>query len=109
MANRSGSGNDKNEPVRTSWHGMGQRRPTLPHYLRPSKRLKSLDEFGEPEWKGRTRWARDDRVTLGGVAHETLQWLAIFAIVGIVGGAFWKWLGSPTCAEIVAGFKIGWC
>lgn len=88
---------------------MGQR-PTLPAYLRPSKRLKSLDEFEDPPWKGRVRFDGDDRVTVKGVVRETMQWLIIFAMVGIVGGLFWLWLsGGESCAEFASGFKMGWC
>lgn len=102
-------GGGSGEPVRTSWFGMNQPRPKLPYYFHSKKRLKSLDEFEEPEWKGGVRFDGDDEVTLKGVARETVNWLLIFAIVGIVVGSFWLWLGSPTCAELVRGFKIGWC
>lgn len=50
LRERSGGGD---EPVRTSWHGFNQPRPRLPHYLRPSKRLKGLDEFTLPDFTGR--------------------------------------------------------
>ena len=49
-------------------------------------------------------------VTLKGVARDTLRWLALFAIVGIVGGSFWMWFaGADGCAEVLGGFKLGWC
>lgn len=79
-------------PVRKSWHGLNQPKPKLPYYFRTKKRLRSLDEFEEPEWKGRVRCDSDERVTLSGVVRETIQWLVIFAIVGVIGGAFWLWL-----------------
>ena len=72
MRRRTPSGE---EPVRTSWHGMNQRRPRLPYYLRESKRLKGFDEFEDPPWKGGVRFEGDDRVTLSGVARETVVWL----------------------------------
>ena len=100
------------EPIRRSWHGMGQARPRLPAYLRPGeRRLKSLDEFEEPEWKGRVRFGEgDDEVTVKGVVRETLQWLLIFAIVGLGIGFGWVWFaGADGCAQVTAGFKIGWC
>src|SRR5205085_978015 len=37
-------------------------------------RLRSLDEFRAPAFKGRMRWP-EDRVTARGVARETGQWL----------------------------------
>ena len=52
---------------------MGQRKPKLPDYLRPSKRLKSLDEWEDPDWKGRIRFGDDDRVTFRGIARDTLR------------------------------------
>ena len=24
-------------------------------------------------------------------------------------GSFWVWLGAGTCAELIGGFKVGWC
>ena len=101
---------DPEEPVRKTWYGMNQPRPKLPYYFHTRRRLKSLDEFEEPEWKGRVRFDHDDEVTVRGVARETLQWLLIFAIVAIVGGSAWMWFaGADGCAEVTAGFKIGWC
>ena len=88
---------------------MKQPRPKLPYYFHTGRRLKGLDEFEEPYWKGRVRFGDDDDVTLAGVARETVQWLRIFGIAAIIVGAFWMWLGSPTCAELIGGFKIGWC
>ena len=103
-------GDDGDEPVCTTWFGMNQPRPKLPYYFPTERRLKSLDEFEEPYWKGRVRFgADDDEVTVKGVARETVQWLLIFAITAIVVGSFWLWFGSPTCAELFGGFKIGWC
>ena len=56
------------------------------------------------------RFEGDDEVTLKGVARETLRWLALFAIVGIVGGTAWMWFaGADGCAEVAGGFRIGWC
>lgn len=102
-------GRNGGDGERRSWFGMGGR-PKLPYYFRTKKRLKSLDEFEEPYWKGQLRWPGDDRVTPGGIARDTLRWLAIFAIVGIVGGSAWLWLsGGESCARIVGGFKAGWC
>ena len=56
---------------------------------RPSKRrLKSLDEFADPPWKGRTRfWPPDNRVTARGLIRDTTRWLGLLAAAGIV------WLG----------------
>jgi len=88
---------------------MGQRKPTLPYYFHASRRLKSLDEFEAPSWKGRVRFASDQKVTLAGVARETLRFLTLFAIVGIIGGALWMWVGYDGCADLPGGFKIGWC
>jgi hypothetical protein len=104
-------GRDRSEGgERRSWHGFGQPKPKLPYYFARSKRLRSLDEFEQPQWKGRVRFGGEGRVTVRGVARETLQWLAIFAIVGFIGASAWRWLyGSQTCVEIFSGFKIGWC
>jgi len=88
---------------------MNQPKPKLPYYFRTSRRLKSLDEFEAPAWKRRMRFASDDKVTLAGVARETLRFLALFAIIGIVGGALWIWLGADGCADLPGGFKLGWC
>lgn len=41
---------------------------------RRRKRLKGLDEFQRPYPLGRVRWP-EDRVTLRGVARETMEWL----------------------------------
>ena len=83
--------NGGEDKERNSWFGMGGR-PALPSYFRIRKRLKSLDEFEEPYWKGQLRWPADNRVTWRGVARDTLRWLMLFAIVGTIGGAFWVWL-----------------
>ena len=79
---------------------MNQPRPRLPHYFRKSKRLKSLDEFEEPEWKGRTRWA-DDRVTVRGVARDTWRWLGVlrpFILFGIL-ASLYVGAGDPALVE----------
>jgi hypothetical protein len=95
---------------RHSWHGFREAKPKLPSYFRPLKRLRGLDEFEEPEWKGRMRWPEDDRVTLRGVARETMLWLIGFVIAGVIAVNAWHWLyGDQTCVEIMRGFKIGWC
>ena len=95
---------------RHSWLGFRQAKPRLPYYFRPSKRLKSLDEFEQPEWKGKMRWPEDNRVTFGGVARETFLWLIAFAIVGTIVVNAWHWAyGDQTCVEVMRGFKIGWC
>lgn len=52
------------EPVRKSWHGMNQRRPRLPRYLRRT----------------------NHEVTLRGLVHETIQWLGRFTLAGIAIG-----------------------
>lgn len=88
---------------------MNQPRPKLPYYFNAKRRLKSLDEFEEPYWKGLVRFGGDDEVTLKGVARETVQWLLIFAIAAIIVGAFWMWQGFDSCAELPGGFKVGWC
>ena len=88
-------------------------RPKLPYYFRTKKRLKSLDEFEEPEWKGQVRWPEEDRVSWRGVARDTLNWLVLFAIVGIVGGSAWVWLTRNEARRLarryLGGFKTGWC
>jgi len=88
---------------------MNQPRPKLPTYLRSSKRLRSLDEFEPPAWKNPNRFERSDEVTLKGVAWETLRFLTIFAIAGVVLGSFWMWAGFDGCADLPGGFKLGWC
>jgi len=97
------------ESVRTSWHGMEQSKPKLPYYFRTSKRLRSLDEFEPPPWKGQVRFGGGD----GGPSSPGRVMLRCFLIVfltGMIATAFWRWLyGNSTCAEILAGFKIGWC
>jgi hypothetical protein len=100
----------RRDPIeRNSWHGFGQPKPKLPAYLHPSKRLRNLDEFERPEGPA-PRLLDDDEVTLRGVMRETLQWLLIFFIAGVIALSAWRWLfGSSRCAEIIAGFKIGWC
>ena len=55
---------------RTGWTKAGD-------YVARKKRLKGLDEFDAPAFKGRMRWP-EDRVTLRGVVRETIEWLAIF-------------------------------
>jgi hypothetical protein len=111
MARLPDEGN-RDEPVRTSWHGLNQPKPKLPYYLRSTKRLKSLDEFEEPEWKGRVRFhdKSSDEVTVAGVARETLRFLIVFAIIGLIVAGMWRWAyGTQTCIEPMRGFKIGWC
>ena len=104
-----GWGRKGDDGERRSWHGMNQPKPKLPYYFRTSKRLKSLDEFERPEWKGRVKFD-DDRVTLKGVARETAQWLLIFALAGVIVGACGLWLSGGTgCLIVAGGFKIGWC
>jgi hypothetical protein len=105
-----GDGDDSDEPVRMSWFGMNQPRPKLPYYFHTKKRLRSLDEFEPPAWKG-LGWSSDEtRVTVRGVARDTLRWLAIFAIASIIVGSAWRAaFGSVICAEVIAGFKVGWC
>jgi hypothetical protein len=77
------------EPVRASWHGMNQPKPRLPSYLRVKDR---------------------NEVTAPGVARDTIRWLVGFAIAAIITISAWRWLfGNATCAELIAGFKIGWC
>jgi hypothetical protein len=80
------------EPVRKSWHGLNQPKPRLPYYFRSSKRLKGLDEFEAPPWKGRVRFGDEGPVTLRGVVRETMQWLGTFVLVAMALGAFWYWL-----------------
>jgi hypothetical protein len=82
------------EPIRASWHGLNQARPRLPYYFRRTERLKSLDEFEAPPWKGRVRFNNGKDVTVRGVARETLLWLIVFVVVGLIVGAFWEWLRS---------------
>ena len=95
---------------RRSWHGMNQPKPRLPYYLRPSKRLRSLDEFEPPAWKGRVRFDGDDEVTFGGVVREMVGFFIMFAIAAVIVVSAWRWLyGAQTCVEIVRGFKVGWC
>ena len=75
---------------RRTWHGMNHPKPKLPYYLRPSKRLKSLNEFEEPYWKGQLHFGEEDRVTFRGIARETLQFLTAFLIIGIIGASAWR-------------------
>jgi endonuclease YncB( thermonuclease family) len=94
-----GRGTDNGE--RRGWHGMNQPRPRLPDYLRPSKRLRSLDEFEPPAWKGRVRFGDEDRVTVRGVARDTLRWLAVlrpFIFLAILASAY-VGLGDPALVE----------
>jgi len=89
---------------------MNQPKPKLPTYFRTSKRLKSLDEFEAPAWKGRARFGDDDEVTASGVFRETGRLLIMFAIAAIIIVSAWRWIyGDQTCIEIMRGFKIGWC
>lgn len=89
---------------------MNQPKPKLPAYFRKSKRLKSLDEWEDPDWKGRLRFGDENGLTLRGIARQTLNWLLIFGIAGVIAGSAWVWLyGRNACPEIVAGFRIGWC
>ena len=100
---------DDQEPVRKSWFGMGGR-PRLPYYLRADqgRRLKGLDEFKDPEWKGRIRWPEDDRVTLGGIMSDTMRWLAVFAVGGAFVGIWLGWSGTDPCLRL-GEFTLGWC
>lgn len=101
---------DSDEPVRTSWHGMGQPKPKLPYYFRTSKRLKSLDEFEPPPWKGQVRFDGGDGGSTSGIGGVMLRWFLIVFLTGMIATSAWRWLyGDSTCAEIFAGFKIGWC
>ena len=94
---------------RRSWHGFGQPRPKLPAYLRPSKRTSRPGEFERAAWSPPAS-VDDNRVTLGGVARETLRWLVLFLIIGIITVSAWRWLyGDQTCVEVFRGFKMGWC
>lgn len=94
---------------RHDWFGMSQSRPRLPYYLRSNRRLKGLDEFEAPIWKGRTVFA-DKPVPARGIARDTLRWLAFFAIAAAIGGAAGIWLDvRGGCMIVAAGFKIGWC
>ncbi len=89
---------------------MNQPKPRLPYYLRALKRLKSLDEFEPPAWKGRVRFGYDDDMTFRGVLREMIGFLIIFAIAAIIIVSAWRWMyGDHTCVEIMRGFKIGWC
>lgn len=95
---------------RRSWHGMNQPKPRLPSYLHPTKRLKSLDEFDPPAWKGRIRFGSGDTVTVRGVLREMAGFLIMFAIAAIIVVSAWRWMyGDQTCIEMMHGFKIGWC
>ncbi len=88
---------------------MNQAKPKLPYYLRPSKRLKSLDEFEPPEWKGRMKLG-EERGTLRGLTRDTSSWVKIFVFAALLGGALGWWLAQPDrCANIIGGFKVGWC
>ena len=117
------AGVDDDGPIRTSWFGMGGRpqlpysfpskrgkRPRQPARLRPQRgpRLKSLDEFEAPAWKGRMRWRGDDRVTLGGIVGDTVCWLAVFAIGGTFVWTWWTWGDGDACVRI-GSFTLGWC
>jgi hypothetical protein len=94
---------------RRSWFGLGPR-PRLPYYFHSTRRLRSLDEFEEPEWKGRVRFGGGERVTPRRAIIETLQWLVMLFPLGLAGAMGWHWLQvGGGCMEIVAEFKIGWC
>jgi hypothetical protein len=98
------------ETERRSWHGMNQPKPRLPYYFHTSKRLKNLDEFESPSRTGRVRFGDNDQVTLRGVVRETLRFLVVFTVAGVIIVSAWRWLyGSQTCIELIRGFKIGWC
>ena len=80
---------------------MNQPKPKLPYYFRQSKRLKSLNEFEEPSWKGRTGWADDDRVTVRGLARDTWRWLGVlrpFILFGIL-ASLYVGAGDPALIE----------
>ena len=88
---------------------MNQPKPKLPYYFRTSRRLKSLAEFEPPEWKGRMKFG-DDSFTLRNLMRDTSSWLRLFLIAVILGGALGWWLAQPNrCANIIGGFKVGWC
>jgi hypothetical protein len=84
------AGVDDDGPIRTSWFGMGGR-PQLPHYFRSkrgkrvrrplqrpqrARRLKGLDEFEPPPWKGRM-----DRIA----RRRKFAWWAMMAGAAAVG------------------------
>jgi len=110
---------DDDDPPRTSWFGMGGR-PRLPRYLRAERakgrpadcrRLRGLDEFEAPPWKGRVRFDGDggnDGITVGGLVRDTLRWLAVLAIGGAFVGIWWSWGDGDACVRI-GGFSLGWC
>lgn len=84
-------------------------RPRLPYHLRADgRRLKGLDEFEAPPWKGRMRWPEDDRITLPGVVGDTLRWLAVFAMGGAFVGIWLGWSDTYPCFKL-GGFSLGWC
>lgn len=101
------------EPVRKNWFGMNQPRPRLPHYFRTRKRLRSLDEFEDPPWKGRTQFGSggdDGGITFGGVLRDTLRWLLVFAVAAAATVLTWRWLAAgESCISAFGDFKIGWC
>jgi hypothetical protein len=68
--------------VRTSWFGADQPRPKLPHYFRPTKRLKGLDEFEPPEFVG--RMARVQRRRKLGWYAMLVGAVALGAAMGLV-------------------------
>ena len=89
---------------RQSWHGMNQPKPVLPSYLRPGKRLKSLNEFEAPAWKGRVKFGeRADR-------GNWIRWAIVFLIAVLLGCAVgWELAQPHRCVGLATGFKIGWC
>ena len=78
-----------NDGERRSWHGMNQPRPKLPYYFRTTKRLKGLDEFEPPAWKGRVKFG-DETASL-----SAPTWMNIILLAVFVGGVIGWWLAQP--------------
>lgn len=81
---------------------MNQPKPKLPYYFHTSKRLKGLDEFEPPVWKGGVKFG--ERANL-----SAPTWMNVILISVLVGGAIGWWLAQPNQCASIGSFKIGWC
>lgn len=69
-------------------------------FWRRGKRLKGLEEFKPPPWKGRAHLWPEDRVTFGGVMRDTFHWLRALRPFVLLGILLVVWAGmDPALVE----------
>ena len=69
-------------------------------FWRRGRRLRGLDEFATPAWKGRTRFWPEERITFRGVVRDTLRWLRVLRPFVLLGILLVAWAGmDPALVE----------